>query len=233
MTTAGTLWREPDAPDWQSAVIDSASYTSPQRLAAELEQVFARTWQLAGLMEHLREAGDYLTCEVAGESVLVVNAGADGLRAFYNVCQHRGRELVEPGTCGRSRNYPVPIPRLDLRARRALAGGARCRRVSRISTRAASRWRRSRSTCGTGSRSSGWCPAAIRCAHTSSRWRTISARRSIRRCSSRRTRGSSRATGRRRSRPSSRRITSPPCIRASARASRSQRPPSPTSSGTR
>lgn len=55
--------------------------------------------------------GDYLTFLLAGESVLVVNAGAAGLRAIYNVCRHRGRELVEPWTCGRMWSTPTSAPR--------------------------------------------------------------------------------------------------------------------------
>ena len=107
MSSPGTLWREPGAPDWQGAAIDGARYTDPARLAAEQEKVFACTWQLAGPSFQLREPGDYLTCEVAGESVLVVHAGDAGLRAFYNVCRHRGRELIAPG-CGKTRHFQCP-----------------------------------------------------------------------------------------------------------------------------
>ena len=106
--TSGTLWREPGAPDWQSAAIDGARYTAPDRLAAEQEKVFSRVWQLAGRTDQLSAPGAYFACEVAGESVVVVQTGADGLRAFYNVCRHRGRELVEPGSCGQARNFQCP-----------------------------------------------------------------------------------------------------------------------------
>jgi phenylpropionate dioxygenase-like ring-hydroxylating dioxygenase large terminal subunit len=108
VVSTGTLWREPGAPDWRSAAIDGARYTSAARLADELETVFARTWQLVGPIEPLRQAGDYLTGEIADESVIVAHGGADGLRAFYNVCRHRGRELVEPGSCGRARAFQCP-----------------------------------------------------------------------------------------------------------------------------
>jgi len=40
--------------------------------------------------------------------VLVVNAGPVGLRAYYNVCRHRGRELIEAGTCGHTRSFHCP-----------------------------------------------------------------------------------------------------------------------------
>ena len=65
------MWRERDAPDWRSAAIEGSHYTSSARFADERRRIFSRTWQLAGRLEQLSEPGDYLTCEVAGESVLV------------------------------------------------------------------------------------------------------------------------------------------------------------------
>ena len=108
MVAEYTLWREPGAPDWQAAAIDRTRYVAPEWLAEEQRRVFARTWQLAGRTDQVREAGDYFTCEIAGESVLVVHAGGDGLRAFHNVCRHRGRELVAAGSSGRRPNIQCP-----------------------------------------------------------------------------------------------------------------------------
>jgi len=103
MTSPFTLWRDPAAPDWRNASIEGWHYTSAVRSAEERAAIFARSWQLVGRQDQLCEPGDYLTCTVAGESVLVVQDGGDALHAFYNVCRHRGRELVDPWTCGRTR----------------------------------------------------------------------------------------------------------------------------------
>jgi Rieske 2Fe-2S family protein len=71
----------------------------------ERDRIFAHQWVLVGREEDVPEPGDYLRADVAGESLLLVR-GADGLLAgFYNVCRHRGAELVPPdaperGHCG-------------------------------------------------------------------------------------------------------------------------------------
>ena len=108
MSADYTLWREEGAPDWRGAGIDGARYTAPARLAAEQERVFARTWQLVGRVDQVAEPGDYFACEVAGEPLLVVRDHDGALRAFLNVCKHRGRELVACGSGGRLRNIACP-----------------------------------------------------------------------------------------------------------------------------
>jgi Rieske 2Fe-2S family protein len=63
----------------------------------ERERIFAREWYCAGRAESIPASGDYSVVTVAGESVLLVR-GADGvLRGFFNVCRHRGCELVLTG----------------------------------------------------------------------------------------------------------------------------------------
>jgi Rieske 2Fe-2S family protein len=63
----------------------------------ERETVFARTWFCIGRAEELPEAGDYLARDVAGEGILAVR-GKDGrIRAFFNVCRHRGSVLCDEG----------------------------------------------------------------------------------------------------------------------------------------
>jgi Rieske 2Fe-2S family protein len=66
----------------------------------EQERIFSRNWYCVGREEQVTGAGDYLTSEVARESVIVIR-GKDGeLRAFANVCRHRGSRLLsEPSGC--------------------------------------------------------------------------------------------------------------------------------------
>jgi len=69
-------------------------YTDPELLALERDQVFWRTWQPVGQAEQLQRPGDFITCELVGEP-LVVMRGLDGaLRAFYNVCRHRAAAVA-------------------------------------------------------------------------------------------------------------------------------------------
>ncbi|ERI07499.1 rieske [2Fe-2S] domain protein [Aneurinibacillus aneurinilyticus ATCC 12856] len=68
-------------------------YTEPQVLKEEQEKIFARSWQFVGHSSQVQKQGDYFTCEVAGEPILVVRGKDDQVRAFYNVCPHRATKL--------------------------------------------------------------------------------------------------------------------------------------------
>jgi Rieske 2Fe-2S family protein len=61
----------------------------------ERERIFARNWYYAGREEALMQAGDFVTADVAGESVIVLRSKDGGLHAFYNVCRHRGSRLCD------------------------------------------------------------------------------------------------------------------------------------------
>ena len=66
---------------------------SPEFHALEVERVWPRTWQVACRLQEIPEVGDYVNYEIASESILVVRSAPDRVRAFYNVCPHRGRRL--------------------------------------------------------------------------------------------------------------------------------------------
>lgn len=70
-------------------------YTSPEILAEEGERIFRHRWLCVGRAETIPEPGDYVLAEIAGESVIVLRDQAGELRAFYNVCRHRGTRLCE------------------------------------------------------------------------------------------------------------------------------------------
>jgi Rieske 2Fe-2S family protein len=70
-------------------------YHAPEIYELERERIFFRSWFCVGRDEELPEAGCFLTQDVAGESVLVVRRREGDLRAFYNVCRHRGTRLCE------------------------------------------------------------------------------------------------------------------------------------------
>jgi len=84
-----------DAVAARSSSIDSRCYQEPGFLTVEQEQVFWRSWQFLCHAEQLREPGSYVAADVQGRSIVAVR-GEDGtLRAFYNVCKHRGHELLK------------------------------------------------------------------------------------------------------------------------------------------
>ncbi len=77
--------------------LPAAAYLDPAVFALERERIFAREWVCVAREESVPAAGDYVVVRVAGESVLLVR-GRDGvLRGFFNVCRHRGCELVLTG----------------------------------------------------------------------------------------------------------------------------------------
>ncbi|MDD9884744.1 MAG: aromatic ring-hydroxylating dioxygenase subunit alpha [Gammaproteobacteria bacterium] len=83
------------------AMLSPWTYRSEEFTALEIEHLFRRQWLLAGHVSDLTAAGDCLTFEAGGESALVVRGADNQLRAFHNVCRHRGARLVdsERGRC--------------------------------------------------------------------------------------------------------------------------------------
>jgi glycine betaine catabolism A len=75
------------------------SYTSEQEFAAEREAVLFAGWFCVGREESIPGPRDYLTADVAGESILVVRNAGGGLAGFYNLCRHRGSRLVAGSGC--------------------------------------------------------------------------------------------------------------------------------------
>jgi len=77
-------------------------YTSGDFFARERQHIFRRTWQYAGLVEQVAKPGDFFTMTLGEVPILVVRDEHDALRAWVNVCRHRGSTLVLDA-CG-SRN---------------------------------------------------------------------------------------------------------------------------------
>ena len=74
--------------------IDAERYRSPEYMALEWEKVWKKTWNIACPVTDLRETGDYVVHDIGKESFIVVRGGDDRIRAFYNVCPHRGTKLI-------------------------------------------------------------------------------------------------------------------------------------------
>ncbi|MYD09128.1 MAG: Rieske 2Fe-2S domain-containing protein [Chloroflexi bacterium] len=64
-------------------------YTEPEFLNLEAEKIFYKTWQPVGRVEDVMRAGDFFSCEVLDQPLVITRNTADDLRAFYNVCPHR------------------------------------------------------------------------------------------------------------------------------------------------
>lgn len=87
------LERLGDSPE-RSLSLPPVFYHEQRFFELERDRVFHRSWQFLCHGEKLREAGSYVSGSILGRSVFAIR-GQDGLvRAFYNVCRHRGHELV-------------------------------------------------------------------------------------------------------------------------------------------
>ncbi len=69
-------------------------YHRPEIFEAERRAIFQRNWIQVAHAEELANTGDYLTVDIGGQDILVVRGKDARLRAFYNVCQHRGHDLL-------------------------------------------------------------------------------------------------------------------------------------------
>ncbi|MEZ5755553.1 MAG: Rieske 2Fe-2S domain-containing protein [Paracoccaceae bacterium] len=81
-------------------------YTSPDFAEAEQRHIFAQDWLCAGRADALKEPGDYLTMEIAGEPVIILRDRDGQLRGLSNVCRHRMSTLLE----GRGRVRAIVCP---------------------------------------------------------------------------------------------------------------------------
>ncbi len=70
-------------------------FVAPEIFAREQATIFSAEWICAGHESQIPQRGDYFLHEIAGESVIVTRDSAGKLRAFYNVCRHRGTRLCE------------------------------------------------------------------------------------------------------------------------------------------
>ena len=92
-----------------------------------------RDWVMVGREEDVAEPGSFQSASTLdGENIIVVRGRDDVIRAFYNVCRHRGHR-GRGARVRQGRPLPVPVPRLDLRPRRHGSSGPSTPRTSRTS----------------------------------------------------------------------------------------------------
>lgn len=78
--------------------LEAPFYVAPEIFEADLRHIFGREWIFAGHAAQVAEAGDYFTLELGTASIVVLRDDDMGLRAFHNVCRHRGARIVAPGS---------------------------------------------------------------------------------------------------------------------------------------
>ncbi len=91
-----------ETPTWRARpTLAGADYTSEAVYADERERIWFDRWICIGRAEEVSEPGDYLVRDLAGESIIVTRNRSGEIRAFYNVCAHRGTKLLDDSpACG-------------------------------------------------------------------------------------------------------------------------------------
>ena len=83
-----------DADAGKSYTLPAKMYVDPETLRAETEAIFLKSWIYVGHGSELAEPGDYVTAEIADQRLYVIHTEGGEIKAFHNVCQHRGHSLL-------------------------------------------------------------------------------------------------------------------------------------------
>ncbi len=75
--------------------IPKERYISPEFMEIEWQRMWMRVWLLAGRVDDIEQPGQFFTFNAGRESVLIVRTEAGEIKAFRNVCQHRGNRLCQ------------------------------------------------------------------------------------------------------------------------------------------
>jgi phenylpropionate dioxygenase-like ring-hydroxylating dioxygenase large terminal subunit len=76
-----------------TACYSKEGYFSQDYMHREWQRLWSRSWLIAGVASDLPEVGDYFLFDIGRESIIVTRS-EEGVRAFYNVCSHRGARLL-------------------------------------------------------------------------------------------------------------------------------------------
>jgi Rieske 2Fe-2S family protein len=103
LTLNGSTIRSPITPDEVAATrrptleahtLPARVHLDPAVFEYEMEAWYRRCWLMVGREEDLPETGSFLRADLFGEDVVLVRGNDQQIRAFYNVCRHRGATLV-------------------------------------------------------------------------------------------------------------------------------------------
>ncbi len=83
-----------ERPIGEACGLPRQAYADPAYLELENERLFARQWTCAGAVHDVPQPGDVMPVEVAGQPIVLVHGHDGEIRAFHNICRHRGTKLV-------------------------------------------------------------------------------------------------------------------------------------------
>ncbi|MCO4824428.1 MAG: aromatic ring-hydroxylating dioxygenase subunit alpha [Amylibacter sp.] len=90
--------------DWDRSGLPGWAYFSNELFALERDMLFRTHWQLVCHISEVADAGQYVTLDIADERGLVIRGHDNEVRAFHNLCRHRGSRVVgdDRGTCNKA-----------------------------------------------------------------------------------------------------------------------------------
>jgi phenylpropionate dioxygenase-like ring-hydroxylating dioxygenase large terminal subunit len=78
-----------------SVTIPAEAYISEDYAKAEQDLLWRKVWLQAGRLEDIPGVGNFITYDIGSDSVIIIRSTEQDIRAFHNVCPHRGRRLID------------------------------------------------------------------------------------------------------------------------------------------
>ena len=75
--------------------LSSKYYTKKEILKQEYKNIFLNHWICVGRAEDIAKPSEYITLDIGGESVIILRNSKGILKAFFNVCRHRGTRICQ------------------------------------------------------------------------------------------------------------------------------------------
>ena len=85
---------DPALPLAQASTIPAPWYTDKRIFALEQATVFNWSWHVAARLDQLKNPGDYVTTEIAGEPIVIVHGSDNQIRGFFNACRHHAAAVM-------------------------------------------------------------------------------------------------------------------------------------------
>ncbi|WP_420139149.1 aromatic ring-hydroxylating oxygenase subunit alpha [Sphingomonas sp.] len=103
-TTSLTAQRHDPDDGWS---LPAWLYADPEYFEVELKQIIRPAWQIVCHVSDIAAPGDWMGLDYAGENIVVLHGADDEIRAFHNVCRHRGARILD-GSSGCAKRIVCP-----------------------------------------------------------------------------------------------------------------------------
>ncbi len=81
--------------NWDRSGLPSWTYFNEELFELEAEELFRKHWQIACHTSDIPKKGSYVTFDLVGERALIIRDDENEIRAFHNVCRHRGSRVLD------------------------------------------------------------------------------------------------------------------------------------------